>query len=70
MPRRPDADSYAGLRPTESDVEDLARTAVCPNCGAQPLRRCISNDRSKDGLPLPMYSSHLGRLLAARAEQP
>jgi len=42
------------LSAAEWPTEELARTAVCPNCEAQP------------GTPCPTRVSHLGRLLAAR----
>ena len=45
------------LSAAEWPTEELARTVVCPNCGA-PV-----------GAPCPYRVSHLGRLIAARCGQ-
>jgi predicted RNA-binding Zn-ribbon protein involved in translation (DUF1610 family) len=54
------------LSPAELEIDAQVRTVECPNCGAKPGVRCVSNDLRADGHRQAMLSSHLGRLLAAR----
>jgi hypothetical protein len=58
------------LKGREVELEDLARTAACPQCGSEPGHKCVyealPNLSSKVPLgPLPQTVSHLGRLRAA-----
>jgi len=48
----------------ERQIEDLARTVTCPNCGAPPGRRC----RYKSSEPVTCNYSHTGRLNKARGQ--
>jgi hypothetical protein len=48
---------------TELDVEHLARTVACPNCGAPPLAPCRY---ALFGGVRNQSVSQLGRLVAAR----
>ena len=51
----------------ELEIEDIARTVVCPTCGARPGRRC---NYKGDGLIQFCEYSHLSRLKTARGERP
>jgi hypothetical protein len=51
---------------TEVDIENLARTVVCPNCASKPGRPCrYAGLRSPNAAP--QNYSHTGRLDLARS---
>ncbi len=56
------------MNPLELEIEDIARTALCPTCGAQPGHKCrVPSTRS--AAVVASSHSHLSRLKVARGER-